>query len=160
MVSPRRQPVHKKYFVRLTPEQRASLEEQIRTGAAPALTQLHARILLKADTAEGAPAWPDKQIAEAFEVSVPTVERVRKQFVASGFDAAISRKPTTRPSQRKLDGAQEAQLIAIACSPPPKGRARWSVRLLAKRLVELEVVDSIGREAVREVLKKTSLSRG
>jgi hypothetical protein len=78
--------VHTKYFVRLTPEQRASLEEQIRTGAAPALTQLHARILLKADTAEGAPAWPDKQIAEAFEVSVPTVERLRKQFVASGLD--------------------------------------------------------------------------
>lgn len=152
--------MHKKYFVRLTPEQRASLEEQIRTGAAPALTQLHARILLKADTAEDAPAWPDKQIAEAFEVSVPTVERVRKQFVANGLDAAISRKPTTRPSQRKLDGTQEAQLIAIACSPPPKGRARWSVRLLAKRLVELEVVDSIGREAVREVLKKTNLSRG
>ncbi len=91
---------------------------------------------------------------------MPTVERVRKQFVANGLDAAITRKPTTRPSQRKLDGAQEAQLIAIACSPPPKGRARWSVRLLAKRLVELEVVDSIGREAVREVLKKTNLSRG
>jgi transposase len=96
-------------------------------------------MLLKADIAAGAPAWPDKQIADAFEISVPTVERVRKQFVASGLDAAITRKPTSRASQRKLDGAQEAQLIAIACSPPPEGRARWSVRLLAKRLVELEV---------------------
>ncbi len=152
--------MNKKYLVRLTSEQRATLEEHIRTGAAPALTQFHARILLKADTAEGGPAWRDQQIAEALDVSVPTVERVRKQFVVIGLDAAITRKPTTRASQRKLDGAQEAHLIAIACSPPPKGRARWSVRLLAKRLVELEVVASIGREAVREVLKKTSLNPG
>ena len=150
----------KKYIVRLTSEQRATLEEHSRTGVASALTQVHARVLLKADTAEGGPAWRDQQIAEALDVSVPTVERVRKQFVASGLAAAITRKPTTRPSQRKLDGVQEAHLIAIACSPPPKGRARWSVRLLAKRLVELEVVEAIGREAVREVLKKTSLSRG
>ncbi len=152
--------MNKKYLVRLTPEQRATFAEHTRTGAASAFTQLHARILLKADTAEGGPAWRDQQIAEALEVSVPTVERVRKQFVAIGLDAAITRKPTTRASQRKLDGAQEAHLIAIACSPPPKGRARWSVRLLTKRLVELQVVESIGRETVREVLKKTNLSRG
>src|SRR4029453_8958293 len=101
------------------------------------------RILLKADTGPDGPAWDDVAIAAAVEVSVPTVERVRRQFVLAGLDAALRRKPTSRASQRKLDGAQEAHLAAIACSPPPEGAERWTLALLADKLVELKIVDSI-----------------
>ncbi len=152
--------MNKKYIVQLTPDQRATLEQLTRTGTMTAAKQRHARILLKADAGPEGPAWEDAAIAAAVEVSIPTVERVRRQFVTVGLDAALQRKPTTRPSQRKLDGAQEAQLIAIACSPPPEGAERWTLALLADKLVELNVVESIARDTVRVALKKTSLSRG
>lgn len=152
--------MNKKYIVQLTPDQRATLEQLTRTGTMTAAKQRHARILLKADAGPEGPAWEDAAIAAAVEVSIPTVERVRRQFVTVGLDAALQRKPTTRPSQRKLDGAQEAQLIAIACSPPPEGAERWTLALLADKLVELNVVESIARYTVRVALKKTSLSRG
>lgn len=152
--------MNKKYIVRLTPEERATLEQRTRTGTTAAAVQRHARILLKADTADDGPAWGDAAIAEALEVSMATVERVRQRFVQFGLAAAIQRKPTTRPSQRKLDGAQEAQLLAITCSPPPEGADRWTLALLADKLVELKVVDSIARDTVRLALKKTSLSPG
>jgi transposase len=152
--------MNKKYRVRLTAEERAQLEQVIRAGRSAAATQARARILLKADGAEGGSAWPDAAIAEALEVSVATVERTRKRFAAQGPAAAIRRKPTTRPPQRKLDGAQEAQLIALACSAPPPGAERWTLALLADKLVELRVVESIARDTVRVALKKTSSSRG
>lgn len=146
--------MNKKYHIHLTADERTMLEQVVRTGATAALTQSHARILLKADRSEGAPAWPDRQIAEALEVGVSTVERVRRLWVTQGHTVTLERKkPTGRP-RRKLDGAQEAQLAAIACSPPPDGAERWSLALLADKLVELKVVDSIARDTVRVTLKK------
>ncbi len=152
--------MNKKYIVHLTPDQRTMLEQLTRTGTTTAAMQRHARILLKADAGPNGPGWEDAAIATAVEVSVPTVERVRRQFVTNGLDMALRRKPTTRPSQRKLDGVQEAQLAAIACSPPPQGAERWTLALLADKLVELKVVDSIARDTVRVALKKTNSSRG
>ena len=152
--------MNKKYIDRLTAAQRATLEQRTRTGTAAASVQRHARILLKADTADDGPACHDAAIAAALDVSVPTVERVRQRFVQAGLDGALARKPTTRRSQRKLDGVQEAQLVAITCSPPPEGAERWTLALLADKLVELQVVDAIARDTVRLTLKKTNSSRG
>ncbi len=152
--------MNKKYIVQLTPDQRATLEQLTRTGTTPAAVQRHARILLKADAGLDGPAWPDAAIATAVEVSISTVERVRRQFVTAGLEVALHRQPTTRPSQRKLDGDQEAHLVALACSPPPDGAERWTLALLADKLVELQVVESIARDTVRLALKKTSSSRG
>jgi transposase len=151
----------KKYKVTLTAEERNSLQDLIAAGKASAQKLAHARILLKADAAPDGPAWPDARIAEAVEVNVTTVERVRERFVEHGLDAALDRKKQARPSRpRKLDGQAEARLVALACSEPPPGRDRWTLRLLADQLVELEVVDTVSTEAVRQVLKKTSSSRG
>jgi transposase len=132
----------------------------VSAGKAAALKLTHARILLKADAAPGGPAWTDARIAEAIEVNRTTVEQVRQRFVEQGLQAALVRKKQARPSrERKLDGAGEARLIALACSEPPLGRAAWTLRLLADRLVELEVVDTISTETVRQALKKTNSSR-
>ena len=151
----------KKYKVTLTADERQQLRDLIAAGKAAAQKLAHARILLKADAAEGGPAWPDSQIAEAVEVSVATVERVRQRFVEQGVEAALVRKPQARPSrERALDGRAEAKLIALACSAPPDGRKAWTMRLLADKLVELEVVDTVSTETVRQVLKKTNSSRG
>jgi transposase len=151
----------KKYKVTLTADERNSLQDLIAAGKASAQKLAHARILLKADAAPGGPAWIDTRIAEAFEVNVTTVERVRERFVEQGFEAALVRKKQDRPSrERKLDGQAEARLVALACSDPPLGRARWTLRLLADKLVELEVVDTVSTETVRQVLKKTNSSRG
>jgi|SRR5688500_1426252 hypothetical protein len=152
--------MNKKYIVQLTAEQRAALEQRIRAGSCAAAIQRHARILLKADTSADGPAWSDVAIAAAVEVSVPTIERVRQLFVRHGLDAALGRKPTTRASQRKLDGVREAHLVAITCSPPPEGAERWTLALLADKLVELKLVEAIARETVRSTLKKTNSSRG
>lgn len=151
----------KKYKVTLTAEERQQLHDLVNTGKAAAKKLAYARILLKADAAPGGPAWLDQRIADAVEVSVATVERVRQRFVEDGLDAALSRKPRERPArQPKLDGRGEARLIALACSAPPEGRKEWTMKLLADRLVELEVVDSISDETVGRVLKKTRSSRG
>ncbi len=151
--------MHKKYIVRLSPEERTTLEALISLGRAPARTQTHARILLKADCGPDGPAWPDQVISEALDVSLPTIQRVRQRLVLDGFDAALHRKPQA-PRQRKLDGHQEAHLVALACSTPPEGQKRWSLRLLTKRFVALEHGDTIGRETVRQILKKTTSNRG
>jgi transposase len=151
----------KKYKVTLTPDERQSLRDLITAGRASALKLARARILLKADAAPGGPAWPDARIAEAVEVNVTTVERVRERFVEHGLEAALDRKKQDRPSrERKLDGRAEARLVALACSDPPRGQAAWTLRLLADRLVELAVVDTISPETVRQALKKTNSSRG
>jgi transposase len=147
----------KKYKVTLTAEERQDLHDLIAAGKAAAQKLAHARILLKADAAEGGPAWTDDRIAGAIEVSVATVERVRQRFVEQGLEAALVRKPQNRPSrERKLDGRAEAHLIALACSAPPGGRSEWTMQLLADKLVELEVVDSVSDETVRRTLKKTN----
>jgi len=150
-----------KYKVTLTAEERQELQALIAAGRAAAKKLMHARILLKADAADGGPAWPDERIAEALEVSAATAGRVRRRFVEEGLAAALVRKQQDRPSrERKLDGRAEARLIALACSGPPDGRAAWTLQLLADRLVELRVVDSVCDETVRRVLKKTNSSRG
>jgi transposase len=151
----------KKYIVTLTPDEREQLAGLLSAGKRSALTLAHARILLKADQADGGPAWPDDRIAEALDCGVRTIERVRQRFVERGLEAALARKPQDRPSrERKLDGRAEARLITLACSKPPDGRATWTLQLLADKLVELRVVDSVCDETVRRVLKKTRSSRG
>ena len=151
----------KKYKVTLTPDERQQLADLIAAGKAAAQKLAHARILLKADAADGGPAWPDARIAEAVEVSIATVERVRLRFVEQGLEAALGRKKQDRPSRlRKLDGRAEARLIALACSQPPEGRTEWTMQLLADKLVELAVVDAVCDETVRRALKKTRSSRG
>jgi len=120
-----------------------------------------ARILLKADQGKQGPEWSDERIGDAFDVTVQSVERIRKQLVEEGFDAVLSRHPYCQKiSRKKVDGEVEAHLIALACGKPPKGRARWTLRLLADVIVELGYVDSISHEAVRQTLKKTNLSLG
>ena len=150
----------KKYRVTLTPEERQALADLIAAGKAAARKLAHARIVLKADAAPGGPAWPDGRIAEAVEVSIDTVERVRQRFVEQSLEAALGRKKQDRPSrERKLDGRGEARLVALACSAPPAGRQAWTLHLLADKLVELRVVDTISYETVRQVLKKTRSGR-
>jgi transposase len=149
--------MNKKYVVRLTEEERATLSALIGKGRAAARKRLHAEVLLKADAGPSGPAWTDEQIAEAFEVGTRTVHTVRRRSVEEGVEAAINRKKQCRPSrQRVLDGEKEAHLIAVCCSQAPAGRARWTLRLLADELVRLEIVESISHETVRQALKKTS----
>ncbi len=151
--------MHKKYIVRLTDTERGVLEGLVNTGKGAARTLTHARILLKADCGPDGPAWTDEAISAALDVSIPTIERVRRTLVLDGFDAALQRKPAP-PRPRKLDGRQEAQLIALACSTAPAGHKRWTLQLLAKHLVELENLDGLAPETVRQILKKTSSNPG
>jgi transposase len=152
--------VAKRYRVTLEAAEREGLEKLISTGKGAARRLAHARVLLLADEAEGGPGRTDESVAAAVAVSVATVERVRERFVERGLEAALSPKPSTRVYARRLDGVAEARLVALACSAPPEGRARWTLRLLADRMVELEVVDGLSHETVRETLKKTRSSRG
>ena len=151
-------PTHK-HKVHLNEPERRTLRRLLGAGMASARTLTHARILLKADAAAGGPAWTDTQIRDACEVSLATIGRVRHTFVTGGLDAALHRKPTTRQYRRAVDGRQEAQLIALSCSAPPEGQARWSLRLLTDRFIELEGT-VVSDETVRRVLKKTRSSRG
>ena len=149
----------KKYPVILSQTEREDLKRLIASGTAPARKLTHARILLKTDQSPEGPGWVDDAVAEAVETSQPTVSRVRKQYFEEGMEAALSRRPPNREYHRKLDGEQEARLVALACSEPPEGRARWSLRLLADKLVELEVVEEeVSYQTVRRTLKKTSSS--
>jgi transposase len=150
----------KVYRVKLTPEERAHLLGLLSKGKAAARTLTHARILLKADEGVAGPRLSDEAIAEALEVNRSTVERVRIRCVEEGIEAALRPRPSRQLHPRKLDGAQEAHLVALACSPAPNGRNRWSLRLLADQLVELDIVDEISYETVRQTLKKTRSSRG
>jgi transposase len=149
-----------KHRVHLSEVQRHELQRQITAGHGSARELTHTRIILKADEGPGGPGWRDEEIARALEVSTATIERVRRRFVADGLAAAVRRKPPAREYRRKLDGEAEAHLIALSCSEPPDGQARWSMRLLAKRLVELRIVETVSDETVRRVLKKTCSSRG
>jgi transposase len=144
----------KRYRVTLTPEEREELGRLISRGKADARKLAHARMLLQADEAEGGPGWIDRDIATALQVSVRTIERVRQRFIEQGLAAALLPKPSPRLYPRKLDGEQEAHLLALACSTPPDGRRRWALRLLAERMVALEHVDALSHETVRRTLKK------
>jgi DNA-binding transcriptional ArsR family regulator len=146
----------KKYPVILSDTEREQLKSLIAAGTAPARKLTHARILLKANQGSEGPGWVDEQVADAVEVSQPTVSRVRKQYFEEGLEAALKRRPPNREYHRKLDGEQEARLVALACSEPPEGQARWSLRLLADKMVELEVVDDLSYQTVRRTLKKTN----
>ncbi len=145
----------KKYIVRLTPAERAQLESLVSKGVGQAYRIKHANILLAVD-ADG-PAWIDQRAAEAFRCHLNTVVNMRQRFVEGGVEAALRRKPQKRPSREPvLDGQGQARLTALACSKPPAGRAKWSLRLLADKVVELNIVESICHETVRKTLKKTS----
>jgi transposase len=149
--------MNKKYIVRLTDTEREHLEKLIRRGKAQARKLLYARILLKTDVG-GPDRWTDEKIAEAFEVSVATVARQRRRYCEEGLEVALMPKKPGRPRKRVLDGRAEAHLVALSCSDPPEGRERWSMRLLADRMVELGHVESVSYETVRRTLKKTASS--
>jgi len=147
-----------KYVVRLTSYERMDLKTLVRKGKTQVYRIRHANILLSVD-ADG-PAWGDQQAAQAFHCHRNTVANVRQRFVEGALEAALGRKEQINPRRKRiLDGEGEARLIAIACSPPPKGRARWTLKMLADRLVEIEVVESISDQTVRRTLKKTKSSR-
>jgi len=128
----------------------------IRAGKGAARRLAHARILLKADQSPGGPGWTDEAMAQALEVSIPTIERVRRRFVEEGLAAALDPRRPEKPRLRKLDGRLEAHLIALACGSPPTGEARWTLQLLADKMVELAYVDTLSYETVRRTLKKTN----
>jgi transposase len=145
----------KKHVVTLTVDERARLRRRIATDTLRPSAQAHARILLKADSGPEGPAWSDRAIAAALDVSVPTVERVRRRFAEQGLDAALARRAPRREYRRKLDGVAEAHLVALSCSPPPAGRRHWTFKLLADKLVELRFVDGVSYETVRRIMKRT-----
>jgi hypothetical protein len=150
----------KRYVVKLSGEERAQLEALIRKGKSPAQRLLKARILLKADVSQGGEGWTDNRIIMALETSPSMVYRVRKQLVEEGLEAVLSRKPRATPAiARIFDGEKEAKLIALACSKPPKGRARWTLRLLENKVVELGIVDRASDSTIGRTLKKTRSSR-
>jgi transposase len=143
------------YIVRLTDEERKELTEMVSKGKTVTYKIKHANILLKAD--ENGPAWTDEKIAEAFSAHGDTVASIRQRFVEQGLEAALGRKKQAYPSRTaKFDGDAEAKLIAMSCSKPPDGRARWTLRLLANKVVELRIVESVSPETIRSVLKKTN----
>jgi transposase len=146
----------KRYIVRLSEEERAKLSALVSKGKTAARKRLHAQVLLKADISAAGAGWTDRQIVQALDVGERTVQAIRQRCVEEGLEAALERKPPCRPSrQRILDGAKEAQLVALCCGKIPAGQARWTLRLLADELVRLEMVESVSHETVRRTLKKT-----
>lgn len=150
----------KKYIVQLKAGEREQLLELVQKGRSAAHSITHAHILLKADYGTDRPSWTDITIADGFDVSTATIERVRRDYVRNGLDATLKRKVATRQRARRLDGVGEAHLIALVCSKPPSGHAGWTMRLLAGRMVELEYVTALSYETVRRTLKKTNSSPG
>lgn len=144
----------KKYIVTLSATERVGLTNLISIGQTGVRKVTRARILLKADQGPEGPGWTDKRISQALEVGLSTIERTRRRFVEEGLPAALNRRPNSKPRGYKVDGEQEAHLIALACSQPPPGRKRWTYRLLADRMVALEYIDDISHETVRQFLKK------
>ena len=152
--------MYQKYIINLPAEHRQQLEQLIASGIAPARTLTHARILLKSDTGLEGSKWSYKQICEALEVAPLTVMNVRKRYVEAGLAAALDRKKPDREYERCLDGEAEAHLVVLTCSEPPEGHERWTLRLLGKRMVELEYVEAVSHESIRTTLKKMHLSLG
>ena len=146
-----------KYIVELTSAEQKELAQLVSKGKATARKITHARILLQANESQDGPAWTDKQISEAFGIHANTIHGIRRRFVEHGLQAALERKKQDHPSRKRVvDGDVEAHLIALRCGDPPEGRNQWTLRLLADKLVELEIVPSICHETVRKTLKKTS----
>lgn len=152
--------MEKRYRVTLTEQERQDLQKLVSTGKAAAKKLVRARIMLLADQSEGGSAKSDAEVCEALGCGRATVERVRKQFVEDGIEVTLQPPPARREYARRLDGKAEAQLVALTCGAPPEGRARWTLRLLADRMVALEFVEAISHETVRRTLKKTNSSRG
>jgi hypothetical protein len=152
--------VEKRYRVTLTGQERQDLQKLVSTGKAAAKKLVRARVILLTDQSEGGPAKQDSEVCDALGCGRATVERVRKQFVEDGIEIALQPPPALRRYERRLDGKAEAHLVALACGAPPEGRARWTLRLLADRMVALEYVDAVSHETVRQTLKKTNSSRG
>ena len=150
----------KKYKVTLTTEERVELNIIIKKERVSARKRIHAHILLRTDESEGQSGWKDVDVAEAYGVGLRTVERIRERFVTKGFAAALQSKADQENRARKFDGKKEAKLITLACSKAPEGRARWTLQLLADRMVELKYMESISHQAVHTVLKKTKLNLG
>ena len=147
--------MRKKYIVQLSPEDRERCTDLVRSGRASARTLMHARVLLKADSGPEGPGWTDAAIAEAMEVSTVTVAKIRQRFVSEGLEATLNHyRGPNREYRHKLDGRQEAQLLALAHSAPPEGHTQWSLRLLAAKMVELEYVDSLSAMTVSRTLKR------
>jgi hypothetical protein len=149
----------KKYRVTLSAAERDELAALIRKGKAAARKLAHARVLLQVDESASGPSGTDEQTACALHLSTRTIERVRERFVEQGLSAALLPQPSTRRYERAFDGAQEARLIALACSAPPEGTSRWTLRLLAEQAIELKIVDTVSHETVRQALKKTNSGR-
>ncbi len=152
--------VRTKYVVTLTAAERADLLKLTTTGRAAARTIRHAQVLLKADAASGGPRWVDEDIRTAFGIGLTAIARIRRRFVEEGLDAALHRRPAHAGRAGKLDGRAEAHLIALACSEPPEGQARWTLARLTERFVALGVSPPVSDETVRRMLKKTTSSRG
>jgi hypothetical protein len=154
-----KQPAVKKYVVRLGDDERERLNTLIKKGKAPARQLLKARILLKADASEAGEAWSNSRIAEALDTSIDTIARTRQLLVEEGLDGALTRKHSPKSARKRIfDGAAEARLIALACSPPPKGRKRWTLTLLETAVVELNIVDRASDNTIGRTLKKTRSS--
>lgn len=152
--------MEKKYIVKLTDEEQAKLNKVLSNGNIAAKKHKIARILLRADSSNEDMRYTDEEIANEVEVSEKTVKRLRKKFVEGGLEEVFRKKYTPRPNRRKFDGDGEARLIAICCSEPPQGHSRWTLRLLADKIVECEIVESVSYETIRETLKKMNLSLG
>jgi len=147
----------KRWVVRLEAEERTLLERLVRQGKAAAYKIRHAHVLLAVDESDAGPGLPDEQVARTLGIAVRSIESLRRRWVEEGMDAAIGRKKRERPSiEPMFDGRSEAKLIAVACGAKPQGRARWTLQLLADRVVELKIVEHCSRETVRRTLKKTS----
>ena len=150
----------KKYVVRLTAEERAQLDELISKGKRSAQLLTKARMLLKADVSDAGEGWSDSQIAVALDTSIANIERTRRQLVEEGFEAVLARKYNSNSARRRIfDGAAEAKLIALTLSPVPEGFARWSLRLLEEKVVELHIVERASDNTIGRTLKKTFSSR-
>jgi transposase len=149
--------MQKRYVVKLEKNERKELSQLIKTEKIAAKKRNHAQVLLLADSGKHGPAWKDKAIAQACQVTEQTVENIRKRLVLEGLESALSRKKQLRPSRQTiLDGEKEAKVIATCCGSAPSGRARWTLRLLTERIIELNIVESVSHETVRRCLKKTN----
>lgn len=152
--------MNRKYVIKLTVEERQQLEKLLSSGMVPARTLKHAQILLKSDIGEEGENWSYSKICEAYNVTLVTVMHVRKRYSEEGLAAALNRKKPEREYERCLDGEAEAHLIALICGKPPEGNARWTLRLLQKRMVELTYAETVSHETIRTTLKKMNLSLG
>jgi len=150
----------KKYKVTLTRKEREQLDVIIKKERVPGRKRIHAEILMRTDESKGQDGWKDTDVAEAYGVGLRTVERIRERFVTEGFEAALQSKADQKNRARKFDGTKEAKLVTLACGTPPEGRARWTLQLLADRMVALKYIESISRQTIHNVLKKTNLNLG